>query len=290
MNRAALVWAALLTGVGAGLFIDEVGKFITVDNDYFFPAAAPIAYAVFLLAVWVYLRARRRRDPGPRAELHAALELIGDALDHDLDAPGHAQLEARLRSAASRARAPELASVTDVLLELCRPGVLPVTADRPGRLRRAARHLDALTDRWLTQARLRRGLIVVLAALGVSALSDLTVITAVAADLADGSTSEVVKVANTFARVDIEDRRGVLLLLTRAVLDICVGLALLAAAVLLARARTARALELAQTGLLLSLTVVNLLVFYLEQFLAALGALVQLGVLYAVQRYQKHRT
>lgn len=55
-NRAALTWAALLTGVGVGLFIDEVGKLITVDNDHFFPAAAPIAYAVYLLSGWVYLR------------------------------------------------------------------------------------------------------------------------------------------------------------------------------------------------------------------------------------------
>ena len=46
-NRQALTTAAVLSGVGVGLFIDEVGKFITADNDYFFPAAAPIAYAVF---------------------------------------------------------------------------------------------------------------------------------------------------------------------------------------------------------------------------------------------------
>ncbi|MEX0787739.1 MAG: hypothetical protein WD040_02970, partial [Anaerolineales bacterium] len=52
-----LIWAnqwvyragALLTGAGVGLFIDEVGKFITATNDYFFPAAAPIVYAFFLL-------------------------------------------------------------------------------------------------------------------------------------------------------------------------------------------------------------------------------------------------
>ena len=50
---------AVLSGGGVGLFIDEVGKFITQSNNYFTPAAAPIIYALFLATVLVYLRVRR---------------------------------------------------------------------------------------------------------------------------------------------------------------------------------------------------------------------------------------
>ena len=43
-NRWAYTWGAILSGIGVGLFIDEVGKFITQSNDYFFPAAAPLRH------------------------------------------------------------------------------------------------------------------------------------------------------------------------------------------------------------------------------------------------------
>jgi len=87
-----LMWAnqwvyptgALLTGAGVGLFIDEVGKFITANNDYFFPAAAPIVYAFFLLTVLVYLRVARPRAADARTELYAALGEMEEILDGDL--------------------------------------------------------------------------------------------------------------------------------------------------------------------------------------------------------------
>jgi hypothetical protein len=41
-NRWAYTAGALSASVGVGLFIDEVGKFITQNNDYFFPAARSV--------------------------------------------------------------------------------------------------------------------------------------------------------------------------------------------------------------------------------------------------------
>jgi hypothetical protein len=61
-NRGATVVHALLTG--AVSFVDEVGKFITQKNDYFFPLAAPIVYASLLLILVPFIAAARARVPG----------------------------------------------------------------------------------------------------------------------------------------------------------------------------------------------------------------------------------
>lgn len=61
-NKWAFTWSGILSGAGMGLFIDEVGKFMTVNNDYFFPAAAPVIYGFFLLTVLLYVRIARRSN------------------------------------------------------------------------------------------------------------------------------------------------------------------------------------------------------------------------------------
>ena len=100
INRWVIQVSALLSGVGAGLFIDEVGKFITQANDYFFPPALPLIYGFFLLTVLVYLYFRRPRRQDPRSALYHALEGLQDVLDGDLDAAGEAGLRSHLQQCA----------------------------------------------------------------------------------------------------------------------------------------------------------------------------------------------
>ncbi|MGM0483854.1 MAG: hypothetical protein ACQERI_04815 [Candidatus Krumholzibacteriota bacterium] len=54
-NPAARRFGAFLAGLGFGTFADEIGKFVTHDNDYFFKPTAMILYTLFMV---LFLAAR----------------------------------------------------------------------------------------------------------------------------------------------------------------------------------------------------------------------------------------
>ena len=112
-NRWAIKPSALLGGIGIGLFIDEVGKFITQTNDYFFPPALSIIYGFLLLTVFVYLYFRRPQQQDSRQAMYHAFEGLQDAFDGDLDAEKAAQIEAQLAIAKQSDR-DEIVSLANV--------------------------------------------------------------------------------------------------------------------------------------------------------------------------------
>ena len=77
--------AALLGGVGFGTFIDELGKFITSDNDYFFQLTIGLIYIIFIVVFLVLRAARRARTVTPRTALANALNQIPMSLDRPLE-------------------------------------------------------------------------------------------------------------------------------------------------------------------------------------------------------------
>lgn len=83
INPWATKTSALLSGIGMGLFIDEVGKFITQDQDYFSPLAVPIILVFILVMFLIYIYYDRPEEEGPNAAVLQVLEeLEGDINGH----------------------------------------------------------------------------------------------------------------------------------------------------------------------------------------------------------------
>jgi hypothetical protein len=77
--------AAVLGGVGFGLFIDEVGKFLTKDVNYFYQPAIAIMYAIFVLFYLAVRELLQRRPLHDRRRLALASTALADLALGQLD-------------------------------------------------------------------------------------------------------------------------------------------------------------------------------------------------------------
>src|SRR5215216_1133119 len=76
--------AAVVAGIGFGAFIDELGKFITSDNNYLFRPAIALIYVIFV-GLYLALLYVARRAAYSRAEyLVSALEIAKEGLLNEL--------------------------------------------------------------------------------------------------------------------------------------------------------------------------------------------------------------
>jgi hypothetical protein len=84
VNRAARGFAAVMAGIGFGLAWDELGKFITKDNNYFFHATPGLIYLTFVL-LYLLVRYTAQRRFTQDDYMANVLDLLKDAAIKDLD-------------------------------------------------------------------------------------------------------------------------------------------------------------------------------------------------------------
>ncbi len=147
-QRAAAV-ASVLGGIGFGAFIDELGKFITADNNYFFQPTIALIYIIFVFIFLITRFIPRYHEFSQREYLVNAIEMIKESAIDDFDADERRRAEEYLRQCDQRN---EMVKALQKMLK--NSAIAPST--RPGhftRLRRKLRRLYyrvAESDRILT--------------------------------------------------------------------------------------------------------------------------------------------
>lgn len=282
-NRWVYMLASVLAGAGVGLFIDEVGKFITQNNNYFHPIAAPIIYAFFLITVLIYLRVRARPVFDPRAELYLVISELSEVLDHDLEPDEQGELEARLERIANSANSANYSNLAQSLLAFVKSGDLRIAPARTGLPERLLEWLQIREARLLPLVRLRAVLIGGLVALGLLALSSFWDLL-----LAVGDPARLELLITSLVELGrVSSTTGVFWFAARMTLEGSVGFLLFASGMFLLIRRERAGINLAVIALLLSLAGVDVLVFYFEQFSTMLTAGVQFILLLGLLRYRQ---
>ena len=276
---------AVAGGIGAGLFIDEVGKFITQGNDYFFPLAFPIIYAFILVCIWLTLRLRAYRKRDTRTLLYHALEELKQILDNDLDPLEHAELQANLAHAAHETVDVEERILVEALLSFVQNRHIRL-AESPTALQQAWARMRTTVSNTPPRIVMRSVLVV---SFGYSALNALFQLVTLAGLLTQGGRAALAAalgnnvIVSGKAQYIVNDPT---LSLVHAGTLIVAGLLALIATVCLITGREHLGLRLGTTSLAISLLIVNLLSFYFNQIYAILATLGQATLLLAAMLYR----
>lgn len=281
-NRWVYLLGAVLAGLGVGLFVDEVGKFITQTNDYFYPAAAPIIYAFFLLTVLLYLQIRRPSNYDVRSELYRALNGMTELLDRHFEPSELAVLEKSLEGVLEKAEDENQRQLAQQLMAYLRSDTLQLVPDEQSFSERYIQAFLRWEERWINLRRYRAILVGGLVAVGANTFLNLARL--LLAARAPGGFEAVLQ--RLLIAGQISTTTGIFGFIMRVTLEGSVGLILIIAAALILFGWERWGLNLGAIGLLLSLAGVNLLVFYFEQFSTIITATVQLLLLLAILRYR----
>ncbi len=263
-NRWAIQASAVLGGIGIGLFIDEVGKFITQANDYFFPPALPLIYGFILLNALVYLYFRRPTTVNPRQAMYHALDGLQDVLDGDLDAAEAARIETQLAIARQSER-PEIVSLANALGDYLQKEKGHLAAAEADFWKRLTRWGDAVGRR-LGRSRHRAIISVALVGWGVFVASYVATILRGAPNL----NPQVLQ-----WRVPLIS------------IQVIVGILIVVAAFFWLTQKEELGLKYGVSGFLISLVALQLLYFYLSQLSALTSTLLQLAILQVLFTYRR---
>lgn len=270
-NRWAFTLSAILSGLGVGLFIDEVGKFITQTNDYFFPPAAPLIYSFFLLVVLFFVFVRRSRQANPRTSMYRVLLGLREVLDNDLDPQERERMLAELENG-RKAKEPHIVLLAEQLTVYLQSESLPITSYHPGFWARLNRQVHAIGER-LGRKNHRRIILVMITLIGINAL--LIGALLILAWLWPAQ-SDLILSSVLLSATELTTQNPIWLIL-RLALQLAIGLLYLLAFLRILKGREDAGVNTAIFAALLSLTGLHLLNFYLNQF----GSLVSLIVNFA---------
>lgn len=250
-------WASLVGGIGFGLFVDEIGKFLTRDNDYFYRPTFAVMYGVLVVIYVVGREVISRRPPTERHVRAVAAQAVADAALGELSPVRRDEVVATL----ARHTTPETVARYEGLLDHGAPSRRFSPDDTFAVVLRESRGVVA----WLAARRLVRGLI--WAYLAIQVLGG-AIGTAAVIFVSLSSDPEAATAISDTDKVEI-------LALSAQGIPLAIGLLLL-----LLRRRTA-GLKFLRAGLFISLTFTLVIEFGQQQ----LGALTQFAismVVYAV--------
>ena len=149
LDRSVEHVAAVIAGLGFGTFIDEVGKFVTSDNNYFYRPAIALIYGVFVVAFLVARTLIGNRPLTQAEALANGLDRLARLPEGPVDPDDRARIRSLLARADPQAARTKLAAAYLAALPSGQDDDSPLASAERGLARAYA---EVMAKPWMTRA------------------------------------------------------------------------------------------------------------------------------------------
>ncbi len=282
INRWILDLSAFLSGVGIGLFIDEVGKFITQSNDYFYPSAAPIIYAFFLLTALLYVRVRREREKNSRIYMYHTFQELEELLDNDLSIKEHRQIIQYLEKIIINKEDDQITKLALVLKDYLKERESYLVPHKPGFWEKWYLRLRVFEAKWFGKKRMRLILVSALVAWGVYSIFEPWAILRIF----DNPEALRVIIENLISNNLVRNQSGLNWFQAKIGLEGTLGFFSILSGIFIFIRKEEIGVNIGIATMLIMMGIANLILFYFDQFSTIVNASIQFLVFMLLIRFR----
>lgn len=283
VNEWIIALSAMISGLGVGLFIDEVGKFITQTNDYFYPSAAPLVYVLFLLTVFIFAQVKFNRRSSTRRIFYEVMEGLTEILDRDLSEDEALEIQKKLGVIIARNDVPELSQLAQNIFHYFASDKKRLVPQDPAFLEKIKSDFQYFETIHVSRNRLK--IAAVIGLFGWAAWSIFSPISYFS------SSKDPILLQHLLDQLInqklITNASGLTWFQAKVLLEGGTGVLAFISALLIGFKKEKAGIWLGIADMLVALTIVNLLIFYFDQFSTILLAAYQFILFSILLRYQR---
>lgn len=282
LNRWILDLSALLSGVGIGLFIDEVGKFITQTNDYFYPTAAPIIYAFFLLTVLLYVRIKRPKEKDSRTYMYHSFQELQELLDNDLSISEHGEIIEYLNQTVAYSNDEKITQLAKILKEYLYSREKELVPHKPTFLENLKNKILHFESKWFGKRMMRIVVFTSLIGWGIYAVFEPWTLLRVF----NNPEALGLIIENLISSNLVRNQIGLNWFQAKIGLEGTLGLFSILSSIFIILRKENVGVNIGIATMLIMMGIVNLLLFYFDQFSTIINATVQFAIFIMLVRFR----
>lgn len=280
-GKRTLFWSSIFGGIGWGLFIDEIGKYLTRDNNYWFRPAIIFIYISFVLLFLIYRKLEQKKSTDTKAKWYQLFEDMEEITNSDLEKKEKREILKEIKELKMSVESPKTREIL-LRLETLVNGIKPKNDKRELDWEKLiAAGVNTTYNRLFKKRLVFLGLMAYYIWFLFDKMWDTMMILL--------NPNKMMMIQRYYSNYDFFSKADVYMISIKFVLDVMVAVFYLSGLMLWVNKKSLRGITLFQWGLLINIFFASVFKFYFEQFSGVFSLVLSLLLLGWSNNYKKER-